>query len=139
MRILTRELETIKNLHFNRLLLTKLYNVWAIKMYRGVIFHDTRVWCKIQRKTDLWFGKWREEFGKCSPEHTKVSKLGLSLGPFIQSRKYMSLNTSGELCDMTMKNDSKFAKELTCQFKIEPKNLTNFDPSTWKSQKFNAL
>ena len=29
---------------------------------------------------------------------TKVSKLELSLGPFIQSRKHMSLNTSGELC-----------------------------------------
>ena len=51
----------------------------------------------------------------------------------------MSLNTSGELCIMTMKNDSKFEKELTCQFKIDPKNLTNFDPSTRKSQKFNAL
>ena len=42
----------------------------------------------------------------------------------------MSLNTSGELCIMTMKNDSKFEKELTCQFKIDPKNLTNFDPSS---------
>ena len=78
-------------------------------------------------------------FGKFSPEHTKVSKLGLSLGPFIQSRKYMSLNASGELCVMAMKYDSKFKKELTYQFKIDPKNLTNFDQSTWKSQKFNAL
>ena len=68
------------------------------KMYRGVIFHDTRVWCKIWRKTDIWFGKWHEEFGKFSLEHTKVSKLELSLGPFIQSRKHMSLNISGELC-----------------------------------------
>ena len=42
----------------------------------------------------------------------------------------MSLNTSVELSVMTMKNDSKFEKELTCQFKIDPKNLTNFDPST---------
>ena len=35
-----------------------------------------------------------------------------------------------------MKNDAKFDKELTCQFKIDLKNLTNFDPSTRKSQKF---
>ena len=31
---------------------------------------------------------------------------------------------------MTMKNDANFEGELTCQFKIDLKNLTNFDPST---------
>ena len=35
---------------------------------------------------------------------------------------------------MTMKNGAKFEEELTCQFKID-RNLTNFDPSTQKSQK----
>ena len=37
---------------------------------------------------------------------------------------------------MTMKNDAKTEEKLTCQFKIDMKNLTNFDPSTRKSQKF---
>ena len=37
---------------------------------------------------------------------------------------------------MTMKNDAKFEIELTCHFKIDMRNLTNFDPSTQKSQKF---
>ena len=37
---------------------------------------------------------------------------------------------------MTMKNDTKFEQELTCQFKIDMMHLTNFDPSTQKSQKF---
>ena len=37
---------------------------------------------------------------------------------------------------MTMKNDAKIEKELTCQFKIDMRNLTNFDLSTQKSQKF---
>ena len=41
----------------------------------------------------------------------------------------MSLKFTGELCVMTMKNDAKFEKELTCQFKTDIKNLTNFDPS----------
>ena len=36
---------------------------------------------------------------------------------------------------MTMKNDTKFEEELTCCFKIDMGNLTNFDPSTQKSQK----
>ena len=39
---------------------------------------------------------------------------------------------------MTMKNDAKFEEELTCQFKIDMRNLTNFDPSTQKSQTFDA-
>ena len=48
----------------------------------------------------------------------------------------MSLNITGVLCVMTMTNDAKFEEELTCQFKIDMRNLTNFDPSTRKSQKF---
>ena len=74
--------------------------------------------------------------GTFSPEHTKLSKLGLSLDPFIQNRKCMSLKLTGELCVMTMKNDAKFEIELTCQFKIDIRNLTNFDTNTRKSQKF---
>ena len=77
-----------------------------------------------------------EEFGKVSPEHTKFSKLGLLLEPFIQSRKCFTLKTKGEVCVMTMKNDAKFEIELTCHFKTVMRNLTNFDPSTQKSQKF---
>ena len=53
----------------------------------------------------------------------------------------MSLNLTGELCVMKMKNDAKFEIELTCQFKIDMRNLTNFDPSNQKSQNlhFNGL
>ena len=58
------------------------------------------------------------------------------MGTFIQSRKYMSLKFTGELCVLTMKNDAKIEEELTIQFKIEMRNLTNFDPSTQKSHKF---
>ena len=37
---------------------------------------------------------------------------------------------------MAMKNDAKLEEELTCHFKIDMKNLTDFDPSTQKSPKF---
>ena len=37
---------------------------------------------------------------------------------------------------MTLKNDAKFEEELTCQFKIDMRNLTNVDQSTRKSKKF---
>ena len=48
----------------------------------------------------------------------------------------MSLKFTVEFCVMILKNDAKFEEELTCQFKIDMRNLTNFDPSTRKSQKF---
>ena len=47
----------------------------------------------------------------------------------------MSLKFTGELCVIRMKNDTKFEEEFTCQFKTDMRNLTNFDPSTQKSQK----
>ena len=47
----------------------------------------------------------------------------------------MSLKFTGVLCVIAMKNDAKFEEELTCQFKIDMRNLVNFDPSTQKSQK----
>ena len=43
------------------------------------------------------------------------------------------------LCVKTMKNGAKFEEKLTCCFKIDTGNLTKFDLSTWRSQKFFPL
>ena len=40
---------------------------------------------------------------------------------------------------MTVKSDTKFAEESTCRFKIDMRNLTNFEVSTRKSQKICIL
>ena len=37
---------------------------------------------------------------------------------------------------MTLNNDERFEEELTCRFKIDMRNLTDFGPSTQKSKKF---
>ena len=62
---------------------------FGLKEYREVIFHGNEELRKIWTKTDLWLGKWQEEFGKFSSEHLKVSKLLLSWDTFVQSTKYM--------------------------------------------------
>ena len=85
------------------------------------------------KKTHLWFEKWHDEFCQFSPEHLKVSKLGLWWDPFVQSRKCMSWKFTEELSVMTLKNYEKCLKKLTCCFKI----VTNFDKSTGKSQNFH--
>ena len=130
---LTWPLKSLKDFHFNGLLLSKVYIVWAKQVQSSYLSEE---WCKIWRTTDLLLGKWHEEFGKYSPEHSKVSKFELWWDPFVQSRKYMSLKFTEELCVMTMKNDTKTEEELTCRFKIDMRNFTNFDPSTRKSKKF---
>ena len=66
----------------------------------------------------------------------KNLKIGTLMGYIVQSRKCMSLKFTVELCVMTMRNDARLEEELTCQFKIDMRNLTYFDPSTPKSQKF---
>ena len=46
----------------------------------------------------------------------------------------MSLKLTEELSVMTMKNDAKCEEEINCRWKIDSRNLTNFDLSTQKSQ-----
>ena len=48
----------------------------------------------------------------------------------------MRLGFTDELCVMTLKNNAKFEEELACHFKIDMRNLTNFDSSTQKSKRF---
>ena len=54
-----------------------------------------------------------------------MSKLVFSWNLFVQSRKCMSYKLTEELKVMTLKNDGKSEKELTCRFKIDKRNLTN--------------
>ena len=47
----------------------------------------------------------------------------------------LKIYRGGELFVMKIKNDGKFEEELTCRFKTDMRNLTNFDLSTQKSKK----
>ena len=40
---------------------------------------------------------------------------------------------------MSMENNAEFGEELACHFKIDMRNLTNFDSSTCKSEKRFSL
>ena len=89
-QILTQALQNLrKNCVLNGSLWPK-HILFELQKYRGVSFHDTEELCKFWRKTDLWFEKRLEKFGKFSLEHLKVSKLGLWQDPFVQRRKGMT-------------------------------------------------
>ena len=101
-----------------------------LKKYRGVMFYDTEDWRKLWRKTELWFGKWQEEFRKFSPEDSKVSKLGLWWDLFIQSRKRMNLKFTEELCIMKNGEWWKIKRGIDLLIHNWHNSLTNIDPST---------
>ena len=48
---------------------------------------------------------------------------------FVQSRKGVTLNFTEELNVMKMNNNTKIEEELSCRFKIDMRNFTNFEPS----------
>ena len=109
--------------------MTKVYIGWATKQFSS--WH----WRVMHILKKNWLVVWNRQFGKFSPEHLKVSKLGLWWDPFLESRKGMALKFTEELCVMKMKNNAKFEEKLTGHFKTDISNLTNFDSSTWKSKK----
>ena len=126
-----------RDFHFDWFPLCEVYNLWPKKVQRNYISRHWTVMQNLEKKNDLWFGKWHVKFGECPRDHLKVSKLELWRDPFIQSREFTSSKFTKELCSIKMKNGAKFDVELTCRFKTDKRNLTNFDLSTRKSQKLH--
>ena len=102
------------------------YTLFELKRYRGLPFYDSEEWCKVWRNIELWFGKWQE-----------FVKFFLEWDTLIQSRKCMSLQFTEKLSVMTKKNDAKLGEELTCRFKIDMRDLTNFDTTTQEFKNFS--
>ena len=66
-------------------------------------------------------------------------EIGTFIGWFYPKQKMYKFKIYGGRYVMTMKNDARFEEELMCQFKIDMRNLTNFDPSTQKTQQITLL
>ena len=94
-----------------------------------------KIHAKFDRKITCAFKNDTRNFANFQHSTFKSLKLGFPWDPFIQIRKFMSLKFTGELCVVTMKNDTKFEEEFTCQLKTAMRYLTNFDPITRKSLK----
>ena len=117
---------------------TLMCSVWAeyilfeLKMYREVIFHDTEEWYKIWRAVRLVLSKLTRGIWQILTWAHESLK-NFHFNGLLLSKVYIA----EELSFMTLKSDTKFGEESTCCFKIDIRNLTNFDLSTWKFQKFS--
>ena len=123
------------NFYFDWFLLSKVYNVWPKKSTQDLSFKTLKSDAKFEEKLIFGLENDMRNMANIYQSTWKISELGLWWDSFIQRRKCMSLKFTEELCVMSIKNDAKFEEGLTCRFKIHMRNLTNFDPSTRKSQK----
>ena len=126
--------QTSENFHFPGLLLSKVYIMFVLKKYRGEMFYNNEEWCEIW-KIKLTFGLENDmgNFVKFHQNTWKCLNWKESFVKFLQnSWKCLNWNFDGIL----LESDARFQEELTCKFIIDMRNLTNFDPSTQKSQKF---
>ena len=136
-QILTQVLLSLKNFHFNELLLSKVYIVWAKKVqWSYLLWH----WRMMQNLKKNWLVVWKMTWGiwHIFTRALKSFKIGNLMGSFYPKQKMCELKIyRGVLCH----DDEEWwrridGEELTCRFKINMRNLTNFDPSTRKSKKF---
>ena len=121
--------------------LSTVYNVWAKKSIGSYVWWH---WILIQHLKENWLALSKMIWGIIANFHQSTFeslKIWVWWDPFIQSRNCMSLKFTGGFCVMTLKNDTKFEQELTCQFKIEMKHLKHFDQGTQKIKNlhFNRL
>ena len=56
--------------------------IYELKIYGGVMCHDSEEWCKSWREIDSSVQNRHEEFDKFWPKHLKISKFGTPMGFF---------------------------------------------------------
>ena len=128
-----RVLKSLKHLHFYWSLLYKLYNVLPKHFQRSYLSLHWRV---MQHLKKSWLVVWKMTWGirqifTKTLENVEIGTLMGSLYP-----KGMSWRFSVELYVIALGNDENPDKEWTCYFKIDKRNLMNFDRSIQKFQKF---
>ena len=78
---LSRALESLKNFHFNRLLLSKVYHVWAKKVHWNSLSWNWRGIQNLERNR-LVLSNWHRKFYIFLPEHSEVSNMFILMGSF---------------------------------------------------------
>ena len=106
--------QTSENFHFPGLLLSKVYIMFLLKKYRGVMFYNNEEWCKIW-KIKLTFG------------------LENDMGNFVKCHQNTWKCLNWDFDGILLESDARFQEELACKFIIDMRSLTSFDPSTQKS------
>ena len=137
---------SLKSFHFNGLLLSKVYILWGKKVQRNNLSWNWREPIQnLERNqlvaSNLAEGIWENLTGALeSLKNFHFNGLLLSKVYIVWAKKEQRNNLSWNWREMyffNSKRNAKFGEESTCCFKFGIRNLTKFDPCTWKSQKFS--
>ena len=134
-KIFARALETLKIGTLMGFFFPKL-KLYELKIYRGVICHDNEERCKAEKRIDLSFQNWQEEFDKFWLEYSKTLNICPLMGSSWSKYTMFDLKNAVKLCLMTLKIDAKFEGTLICAFKNGMKNLGNFRSEAGKAAFF---
>ena len=91
--IFTRAIESLKNYHFNGLLLNKVYNAWAKKVQRSYVSWHWRVMQNL-KKTWLVVWKMKWEIWQIFTRALDSLKIGTLMGSFYPKLKRYELNAN---------------------------------------------
>ena len=108
---------------------------YEFNIHRGVTCHHNEELRKIWRGTDLSFQSWHEEFDEFWPERLKVSKIFILMISFRAKYILFELKKYRRVIFHETAEGYKIWRGI--DFKIDMRNLTNFDLSTRKFQKFS--
>ena len=128
-------LKSLKHLPFDWTLSCKVYNIWPKKSTEALSFKTLKSHAKFEGKLTCGLENDMRNFTNFHQATWKFQKSyfhGILL-PKVKNAWTRNLTRS---CVMTLKNDKKSEEELTCRIKIDIRNLTNFDSSNRKFQKF---
>ena len=94
---------------------------------------------KFEKKTDLKFGKWHEEYGKFSPEHLKNLKIGTLMGSIHPMLKMYELKIyRGAICHDN-EEWCKIRRRIGLSFQNWHKEFDKFWPEHSKVSKICTL
>ena len=112
------------------------YIMFELKKNRGVMFDSTQDWYKVWRKTGLCFQKLTWETWQIFTRALKSLQIETLMASFCLKLKIYELKTyRGVMCHGN-EEWFKIWNRIDFHFKIDMRNLTNFDLSRWKSQKY---
>ena len=129
---MTRALEILKNVHFNGLLLSKVYTVW-------IIFHETEERYKIWRGIDFSFQNCHKEYDKTWPEYLEVSKKFILVGSYWANYLFFELKKNRRIFFHETEKESKIWRGINLSFQNRHKKFDKFWPEHLKVSKISML
>ena len=124
-------------LHLDELILSKAYKIFDAKVQKSFCLLTLKRDAKFEEKLTLGSKNDMRNLVNFNVSSGKSENLNFDV-TFVESILCLSQKSKKELCVITLKNDAKFEKELTCALKNHKRNLANFEP-TLESHKINTL